>query len=709
MAQLLGVAAVAGIVYAALPNPKKPAREWKADTEDEIPAAPPKGSKPYTTKPDEGCPIRYSKSGMASKRFGTVPEVFKMAVENASKFNADHQIALRQEKPGYPADRAGEWREITWAEYYEASKKFAAALLAVGHKPYEAVCISAYNTPEWHFAHMGTILACGLSAGSYTTNSADAHAYVASDSNSRVVAVDTVASLRKFLSKKDSMPNVVHIVLWGEEIPADVKEKHGDFVCSYDEFIAKGETVAAESVEARGKECDIKNCCTLIYTSGTTGNPKAVMCSHDAVIYSSAVVTDAVKETRYNWDMISFLPMSHVAAQVIDVFIPLTRVGVWNCPTTVSFARPDALKGSLPITMKSVKPTVFLGVPRVWEKFVEGVKAKAQATPATGLKKKLIDWSKSVGLRSSYNRQVGGDGSLPRGVGLANKLVFSKVRAALGLENCELCLTSAAPIQKETLEFLGSLGIDVCEAYGMSESCGMGTFCAGYRFKFGSVGFIAPGMELKTEHMAGRDKEGEGEICFRGRHVMMGYLNNEVKSRESIDDDGWLHSGDVGKIEPGEGMVSITGRIKELIIGAGGENIAPVPIEDTIKKNLPAVSNAIMIGDKRKFNSVLISLKQKPDSSTGAFLDELDGEAVKVSDASKTVTQAIKDPEWQKYIEAGIAAYNKVAVSNAQKIQKFTILPTDISVPGGELTATLKIKRNVVAEKYSKEIESMYA
>lgn len=708
MAQILGAAAVAGIVYAALPNAKLPARDWKPDTEDDIPENPPLGTTPYTTRPNDGRPIRYSKKGMASKKFGTVAEVFKQAVENSSKHAGAEQIALRQEKPGYPKDKAGEWREITWAEYYEASKKFAAALIAVGHKPYEAVTISAFNSPEWHFAHMGTILACGLSAGSYTTNSADAHAYVTSDSNSRVVVVDNIPTLKKFLSKKNSLPNVVHMVVWGEEIPADIKEQQGDYVCSYDEFLAKGESTSSEAVETRANECKTENCCTLIYTSGTTGSPKAVMCSNDAVIYSSAVVTDAVKDVGHKWDMISFLPMSHVAAQVIDVFIPLTRVGVWNCPTTVSFGRPDALKGSLPITLKSVKPTVFLGVPRVWEKFVEGVKAKAQAAPATGLKKKLIDWAKALGLRSTYNRQVGGDGTVPRGFSVANHLVFSKVRAALGLDNCKLCLTSAAPIQKETLEFLGALGIDVCEAYGMSESCGMGTFCAGYRFKFGSVGFIAPGMELKTEHVKGRDKEGEGELCFRGRHVMMGYLNNEAKSRESIDDEGWLHSGDVGKILPGEGMVSITGRIKELIIGAGGENIAPVPIEDIIKKNLPATSNVIMIGDKRKFNSVLIGLKQKPDASTGGFHEELDGEAVAVSSASKTVAEAMNDAEWKKYIEAGITAYNKVAASNAQKIQKFTILPTDVSVPGGELTATLKIKRNVVAEKYTKEIEAMY-
>jgi long-chain-fatty-acid--CoA ligase ACSBG len=204
------------------------------------------------------------------------------------------------------------------------------------------------------------------------------------------------------------------------------------------------------------------------------------------------------------------------------------------------------------------------------------------------------------------------------------------------------------------------------------------------------------------------DKPGNGEVCFRGRHVMMGYMHNQAKTDETIDEDGWLRSGDVGKVDADTDMLAITGRIKELIITAGGENIAPVPVEDKLKELLPGISNAMMIGDKRKYNTVILTLRQVPDpNEDGAFTEKLFGNSLEVSGA-KTVAEAKADPKWKETIEAAIAAYNKTAISNAQKIQKYTILDTDFSVPGGELTATQKLKRNVVVEKYAKDIEAMY-
>jgi long-chain-fatty-acid--CoA ligase ACSBG len=214
-------------------------------------------------------------------------------------------------------------------------------------------------------------------------------------------------------------------------------------------------------------------------------------------------------------------------------------------------------------------------------------------------------------------------------------------------------------------------------------------------------------VEINIEHDPKRDKPDEGEVCFRGRHVMMGYMHDAEKTSGAVDEDGWLHSGDVGKVDPATGLLSITGRIKELIITAGGENIAPVPIEDRLKSLLPCISNVMMVGDKRKYNTLLVTLRQKPDDENG-FVDELFGTSKDVSKASTTVTEAKKDPKWTAYIEGGIKTYNKEAVSNAQKIQKFTILDVDFSVDGGELTSTQKLKRNVVVEKYSGVIEKMY-
>jgi len=225
--------------------------------------------------------------------------------------------------------------------------------------------------------------------------------------------------------------------------------------------------------------------------------------------------------------------------------------------------------------------------------------------------------------------------------------------------------------------------------------------------KSGSCGPPLPGVEVKIDHVAARgDKPGNGEVCFRGRHIMMGYMKSEEKTRGAIDADGWMHSEDIGRIDE-NGLLYITGRIKDLIIGAGGENIAPVPVQDAIKDKLPGISNVVMIGDKRKYNVALVTLPAKLGED-GSFTDELEGAALEVNPAVKTVSAAIKDPVWQKYIFEGIKAANKLAVSNASVVQKFRVLPFDFLEKTGELTATLKLKRNVVEEKNLALIEEMY-
>jgi long-chain-fatty-acid--CoA ligase ACSBG len=283
------------------------------------------------------------------------------------------------------------------------------------------------------------------------------------------------------------------------------------------------------------------------------------------------------------------------------------------------------------------------------------------------------------------------------------------VKEALGLDRCVKMVTGAAPISRETLEFLAALGVEVMELYGMSESTGIGTTCRSSLFRFGSCGARYVATEMKIDHNPERDKPGEGEICLRGRHVMLGYLHNPEKSREAIDNDGWLHSGDVGRFD--DGMLYITGRIKELVIGAGGENIAPVPIENEIKRLHPGLSNVIVIGDKRKYNVCLVTLKTHQNPSTGSFLDTLAGEAAGVNPAVSTVSEAARDPSWESSISRAIKLYNEgpVCVSHAARIQKFAVLPTDLSIPGGELTGTMKIKRSFVAEKYKELIDSLYA
>jgi long-chain-fatty-acid--CoA ligase ACSBG len=345
-------------------------------------------------------------------------------------------------------------------------------------------------------------------------------------------------------------------------------------------------------------------------------------------------------------------------------------------------------------------------------------------------------WAKSKTTEAAENRQIGGSFRKPTMYGAADKLM-AKAREALGLDQCVMFVTGAAPLKLETQQFFAALGINICEAYGMSENTGSTTFSSDESFKWATCGCPMPGVEVKifrvdevnpsikkecprAEDPQNATEEEQGEVCFRGPHIMMGYLCNPKlgqehvdqiikKNKEAIDDEGWLHSGDKG-CKDKLGFLKITGRYKELIITAGGENIAPVPIEDNIKKLVSGISNVVMIGDKRKFNVVVITLQA---GGTGELPggEDLEGCALDVNPSTKTVPQAMKDPKWIEVITEAITATNangRCCPSNAAKVQKFSILPLDFSVQTGEVTATLKLKRGAVTDKYGEFIDKMY-
>jgi long-chain-fatty-acid--CoA ligase ACSBG len=337
--------------------------------------------------------------------------------------------------------------------------------------------------------------------------------------------------------------------------------------------------------------------------------------------------------------------------------------------------------------------------------FAASLKAKGAET--TGLKRKIVDWAKGKAVENFVNHQNGGSGETPFMYGIA-QFLLNKIKVKVGLDKCKFASTAAAPIHRDVLNFFGAISIPIMEVYGMSESCGPQTITRpmGSAHLVGSTGPSMVGTELKIMHDASRDKAGEGEICFRGRHIMMGYLGNEQKTVESIDADGWLHSGDVGRVDE-NGMLFITGRIKELLITAGGENIPPVPIEEDIKAAAPAISNLVVIGDKKKYLTALVTLTTTPNGD-GTFSDELTGDALGVNPQVKTASAAVDDAAFKAYVQKGIDHYNSHAISNAAKIQYFSILPNDFSIPGGELGPTLKLRRSKVVEKYESVIEAMY-
>ncbi|XP_059845509.1 long-chain-fatty-acid--CoA ligase ACSBG2-like isoform X1 [Hypanus sabinus] len=629
--------------------------------------------------------IRMEESGRGADSPLTVGQLFSLAVGNFGQRNA---LAFKVDN---------RWEKYTYQQYYTQCRTAAKSFLKLGLQRFHAVGILGFNSPEWFIANLGTILAGGLAVGIYTTNSPEACMYVIQDSNTEVVLVENSKQLQKIMEIRNELPHLKAIIQYKHEV-----EEQYPGLYTWKQFMELGSSVSEMELAEVINSQKANQCCTLIYTSGTTGAPKGVMLSHDNLTWTAFAAGKAAGlSSEIPERVVSFLPLSHIAAQMMDIWIPL-RFGA-----TTYFAQPDALKSSLVETLKEVRPTAFLGVPRVWEKMEE--RLKETVAKSSALRRKIIGWAKDKGLQASYNLMNGID-SVPWGYTLANKLVFQKVQNALGLDHCSRCLTAAAPITQDTLKFFLSLRITVYELYGMSESSGPHTVSFAGSFRVTSCGKEVDGCKTK---LVNRDEEGVGEVCFWGRNVFMGYLNLEEQSKEALDEEGWLHSGDLGKFDK-DGFLYITGRIKELIITAGGENIAPVPIEEAVKSKLPLISNAMLIGDKKKFLSILLTLKCNIDNETGAPLDELAPAAVdfcrKLGCTVTSVKEFVEkqDPTIEKAIQNGIDAVNKKATSNAQKIQKWLILARDFSIHGGELGPTLKVKRPVVARLYKEEIDGFY-
>jgi len=601
------------------------------------------------------------------------------------------------------------WRYLTYKETEEQIYKFGGACKYYGLDSKDVVIVMGYNSPQWFLSFHGTIQAGGVVAGCYSTNEEDACLYLANNSKAKFAIVENWTHGKKFLKAlEDPESNLSKIVVWSNT--ADMIE-HKDII-TFDSFINNAPVNSKYIVSNIEKTLDPSECCNLIYTSGTTGNPKGVMLSHDNMTWDIKTFLKNIEDRNGNkmgneQVLISYLPLSHIAAQMLDFMVACATGG------TLHFATPDALKGGLLPLLQQIRPTFLFGVPRVWEKIMDAMKAKGANNSA--VKTKIANWAKSVGIKRNEHlaNSAGRDSGLVSKLGLYwlfNKLVYKKIKLLLGLDRCELFGSGAAPISENILSYFWSLDIPIVEGFGMSETTGISTMCLfPNQVKLGTVGFGIHKNMIKIS-------EG-GEILLKGRHIMMGYLNNEEKTTETFDENGYLKTGDMGALENSpdgcEQLLKITGRIKELIITAGGENIAPVPIEDKIKYACPLISNVVLIGDTKKFISVLVTLRVVIDPNTLLPTNELDenclialrNEGINANNIKEVITN-IKVKE---LIQKAIDNYNETAISNAQKVKKFKILETDFSVPGGELTESQKLKRKVVVEKYQNEINDIYS
>ncbi|XP_025966642.2 long-chain-fatty-acid--CoA ligase ACSBG2 isoform X2 [Dromaius novaehollandiae] len=641
----------------------------------------------WTTQRDGEVKLRMDEHGIGSEEPKTVNDLFE---EACRKYGNKHALSYKKN---------GRWMKVSYNMYYGECWTAAKSFLKLGLERFHGVCILGFNSAEWFIADIGAILAGGLAVGIYTTSSPEACYYIAENCGANIIVVENHKQLQKILEIEHRLPLLKAIIMYGEE----PREKRPNLY-SWEEFMDIANHVTDNNLMDVIELQKPNQCCTLIYTSGTTGQPKGVMLSHDNLTWTAAAagrfiqLSDATEKQEV---VVSYLPLSHIAAQMIDIWLPLT-FGAQVC-----FAQPDALKGTLVDTLREVRPTAFLGVPRVWEKMEE--KMKCVGAKSSALKRKVASWAKEVGLQTNL-KQMNGSTEVPMNFRLAKRLVYKKVRKALGLDRCTKCYTGAAPITKETLEFFLSLNIPVYELYGMSESSGPHTISLPHAVKLTSCGKEITGCRTLIHKP---DGEGSGEICFSGRHVFMGYLNMEAKTKEAIDKDGWLHSGDLGKHDK-DGFLYITGRIKELIITAGGENIPPVPIEDAVKEAIPIISNAMLVGDKAKFLAMLLTLKCQVNEENGEPGDDLTPETIeycqKLGSKATKVSEIISSKDQAIYaaIQKGISAVNEKAVSNAQKVQKWVLLEKDFSLFGGELGPTMKLKRPVVAQKYKDQIDQFY-
>ncbi|XP_030289549.1 long-chain-fatty-acid--CoA ligase ACSBG2 isoform X1 [Sparus aurata] len=644
----------------------------------------------WTSQGDAEVKLRMGESGLAAETPLTVNQMFTLAVERYGDYKALSWKEGEQQK------------SLTYREYYQSCRTAAKSFMKLGLQRYHGVGILGFNSSEWFIADIGAILAGGFAVGIYTTNSPEACQYVAENCKANIIVVENHKQLQKILQVEDKLPHLKAIIQYKDAL----KEKRPNLY-SWAEFMELGRDEPDEPLDAIISSQKPNQCCSLIYTSGTTGQPKGVMLSHDNITWTALSTSRHVRlkdATLAQEVVVSYLPLSHIAAQMVDMWITMKVGGMTH------FAQPDALKGSLVNTLKEARPTAFMGVPRVWEKMQE--KMKSVGAKSSTVRRKVAAWAKDVGLQTNLTKmnQSAAAGRTPFSYQIAKKLVFKKVRKALGLDRCSKCYTGAAPITKDTLEFFLSLDIPLYELYGMSESSGPHTISSPEAFKLTSCGKEIPGCKTKLHNP---DEEGNGEICFWGRHVFMGYLNMPDKTEEALDAEGWLHSGDLGKHDK-KGFLFITGRIKELIITAGGENIPPVPIEDAVKEAVPLINNAMLIGDKRKFLSMLLTVKCQVNAESGEPEDELTAEAVEIcrklgSNATKVSEVASgRDRAVHTAIQEGINRVNENATSNAQRIQKWIILDRDFSVTGGELGPTMKLKRPVVAKMYKEQIENFY-
>lgn len=571
---------------------------------------------------------------------------------------------------------AGKYGPITWSTVWADSAKIGKSLIALGLEAGDRVNVIGQTCYQWVATDLGILAAGGVTVPVYPSNLADEVQYVVDHSGGRVVFAESAEQVDKLLEKRDELANVIKVVQWagGKQASSD------DWVITLDEFLALGRDLSDAQLSGRGATLTPESILTIIYTSGTTGRPKGVVLTHANMLYEVKAISQ-VDVVRQDDIQLLFLPMAHVFAKVLEV----SWLGTGH---VLAFAES---MNTIRDNLSEVRPTLMAAVPRVFEKFYSAVVDKG--TAAEGLKRTLFLKAMELSAKNGELEEKGQRLGLIESVefGLLKKAVFAKVGAGIGDllgGRMRAMVSGGAPLSKKIGWFFRDAGILIVEGYGMTESSAASTVNMPNANQIGTVGPALPGTQVKIA--------ADGEILLKGPGVMREYWRNEEATKETIDEDGWLHTGDIGEIDPKTKAVRITDRKKDLIITAGGKNIAPQRIENLVKTQ-KLVSQCVVHGDRRNFISALITL-DPPALESFAQAHKLTG----------TYEELTKNAEVRKEVEKLIAESN-AELASYETIKKFEILPVDFSIETGELTAKLSVKRKVVNSKYGYIFDAFYA
>jgi long-chain acyl-CoA synthetase len=579
------------------------------------------------------------------------------------------KVAMREKNFGI-------WESFTWADYGNKAREIGMGLLALGLKRGDVCSIVSDNNKEWLFTDMGILCSGGVTSGVYTTDSSRQLEYLVTDSNSRFLFVENEEQLDKYLAVRKNIPPIKKVIVFN---PEGLHEFRDDHVMMIEDLYALGRTYFKEHPGLWDCEIDKakpEDLMVLIYTSGTTGPPKGAMVSHLNCMYQIETF-DKILEINDKDEQLSFLPLCHILERLLSILVPLKSCG------TVNFVEgPD----TVPENIRELSPTIFIAVPRIWEKFYSAI--QLQVKDATRFGRWAYQIAENIGKRaSSYKIKRKPVPLLLSAIfWFAQKTVLNNILRMIGLDRLRWAGTGAAPISPDLIRWYLSMGIEMFEAYGQTECCGVATANIIGNSKLGTIGQAIPASDVKISD--------EGEILIKGASVFLGYLNQSEKTAETIV-DGWLHTGDVGKKDD-EGFVTITDRLKDIIITAGGKNISPSEIENQLKFS-PYITDAVVIGDGKKYLTGLIMIDQENVEKHAQ-----DHDIPYTNYASLCGAEEIKALIWEETLKVN------QQFARVEQIKKIRLIDQLLTAEDDELTPTMKLKRKFVNKKYEDLIASMY-